>query len=136
MKVFKASSAAPRSDRALPELDHEALLRRAFAVARQSREQGDHPFGAILAGPDGAILRGEQGNGFTSEGGDMAAHAERLLVTWASVPHMRRRVSRGLHAVHLGGAMCDVLGRDLLGRDRPRRLWPDRDEPQGDDRRA
>lgn len=83
MRVFKAPSAAPRSDRALPELDHEALLRLAFDVARRSREQGDHPFGAILVGPDGEILR-EQGNGFTSVGGDMTAHAERLLVTWAS----------------------------------------------------
>ncbi len=76
-------TAAPSPGRALSELDHEALLRRAFVVARRSREQGDHPFGAILAGPDGAILR-EQGNGFTSEGGDMTAHAERLLATWAS----------------------------------------------------
>lgn len=75
--------AAPKLGRALPGLDHEALLRRAFAVARRSREQGDHPFGAILVGPDGAILK-EQCNGFTSEGGDMTAHAERLLATWAS----------------------------------------------------
>jgi tRNA(Arg) A34 adenosine deaminase TadA len=67
----------------LPRLDHHALLRRAFAVARGSRDRGDHPFGAILVGPDGAILM-EQGNGFSSEGGDMTAHAERLLATRAS----------------------------------------------------
>ncbi|MGO8800735.1 MAG: nucleoside deaminase [Roseiarcus sp.] len=74
---------APPGARALPDLDHQALLRRAFAVARRSRERGDHPFGAILAGPDGASLK-EQGNGFASEGGDRTAHAERLLATWAS----------------------------------------------------
>ena len=68
---------------ALPALDHEAFLRRSFDVARRSRDDGDHPFGAILVGPDGAILR-EQGNGYSSEGGDMTAHAERLLATWAS----------------------------------------------------
>jgi tRNA(Arg) A34 adenosine deaminase TadA len=68
---------------ALPALDHETFLRGSFDVARRSREQGDHPFGSILVGPDGAILR-EQGNGFSSEGGDMTAHAERLLATWAS----------------------------------------------------
>ncbi len=68
---------------ALPALDHEAFLRRSFDVARRSRERGDHPFGAILVGPDGAVLR-EQGNGYSSEGGDMTAHAERLLATWAS----------------------------------------------------
>ena len=42
--------------------DDLALLRRAFDVARRSREAGDHPFGSLLAGPDGAVLR-EQGNG-------------------------------------------------------------------------
>jgi tRNA(Arg) A34 adenosine deaminase TadA len=31
----------------------EALLRRAFEAARRSRANGDHPFGALLAGPDG-----------------------------------------------------------------------------------
>ena len=59
------------------------LLRRAFDVARRSREAGDHPFGSLLAGPGGEILR-EQGNGFSSEGGDRTAHAERLLSTWAA----------------------------------------------------
>jgi tRNA(Arg) A34 adenosine deaminase TadA len=81
--MIRVRTAAQSPGRSLPDLDHEALLRRAFAVARRSREQGDHPFGAILAGPDGAILK-EQGNGFISEGGDMTAHAERLLATWAS----------------------------------------------------
>src|SRR3974390_1481588 len=64
----------------------ETLLRRAFEVARRSRANGDHPFGALLAGPDGAILR-EQTNGYSAEGGDMTAHAERLLATWASRTH-------------------------------------------------
>jgi tRNA(Arg) A34 adenosine deaminase TadA len=73
----------PTTKCALPRLDHESLLRRAFAVARQSRSQGDHPFGALLAGPDGAVLM-EQCNGFTAEGRDMTAHAERLLATRAS----------------------------------------------------
>jgi tRNA(Arg) A34 adenosine deaminase TadA len=66
--------------------DDETLLRRAFEVARRSRANGDHPFGALLAGPDGTILR-EQTNGFSAEGGDMTAHAERLLATWASRSH-------------------------------------------------
>jgi tRNA(Arg) A34 adenosine deaminase TadA len=68
---------------AKPPLDDESLLRRAFAVARRSCVQGDHPFGALLAGPDGTVLV-EQGNGFTAEGHDMTAHAERLLATRAS----------------------------------------------------
>jgi tRNA(Arg) A34 adenosine deaminase TadA len=75
---MKPSTAAP-----LPELEHEAFLRRSFEVARRAREGGDHPFGSLLVGPDGAVLK-EQGNGFSAEGGDMTAHAERLLATWAS----------------------------------------------------
>lgn len=62
---------------------HEGFLRRAFDVARRAREGGDHPFGAILVGQDGAVLI-EQGNGFTAEGRDMTAHAERLLASRAS----------------------------------------------------
>ena len=58
-------------------------LRLAFAVARQSRADGNHPFGAVLVGPDGNVLL-EQGNGFAAEGGDMTAHAERLLASQAS----------------------------------------------------
>jgi tRNA(Arg) A34 adenosine deaminase TadA len=58
-------------------------LRRSFEVARQARDGGDHPFGALLVGPDGAVLR-EQGNGYSSEGGDRTAHAERLIASWAA----------------------------------------------------
>ena len=62
------------------------FLRHAFDVAARSRASGNHPFGAILVGPDGTVLR-EQGNGFEEEGRDMTAHAERLLATWASKNH-------------------------------------------------
>jgi tRNA(Arg) A34 adenosine deaminase TadA len=61
----------------------EALLRRSFAVAARARQAGDHPFGALLADQDGNVLR-EQGNGYTSEGNDRTAHAERLLASWAA----------------------------------------------------
>lgn len=61
----------------------ERLLRQAFAVARHAREGGDHPFGSLLADGDGNVLR-EQGNGYTSEGHDRTAHAERLLASWAA----------------------------------------------------
>lgn len=64
-------------------LDDERYLRLAFDVARKARDGGDHPFGSILVGPDGEVLM-EQGNGYTAEGQDMTAHAERLLATRAS----------------------------------------------------
>ncbi len=63
--------------------DDNTLLRRSFAVARTARQSGDHPFGSILADADGTVLM-EQGNGYTSEGGDRTAHAERLLASRAA----------------------------------------------------
>ena len=62
--------------------DDAHYMRLAFAVARAAREQGQHPFGAILVRPDGAVLM-EQGNGFMPER-DMTGHAERVLMTRAS----------------------------------------------------
>ena len=59
------------------------LLRKAFDVARRSRAAGDHPFGSVLADGEGRLLM-EQGNGYTSEGGDRTAHAERLLASRAA----------------------------------------------------
>lgn len=58
-------------------------LRLAFGVASRARAEGNHPFGAVLVGPDGEVWL-EQGNGFAMDGGDMTAHAERLLASAAS----------------------------------------------------
>jgi tRNA(Arg) A34 adenosine deaminase TadA len=71
----------------------EALLRRAFDVARQSRAAGDHPFGSVLADSEGNLIM-EQGNGFTSEGGDRTAHAERLLASRAARAYDLRFLAR------------------------------------------
>jgi tRNA(Arg) A34 adenosine deaminase TadA len=65
------------------ETNDETMLRRAFAVAQAARDGGEHPFGAILVGSNGAVLM-EQGNAYTAEGQDMTAHAERVLATRAS----------------------------------------------------
>ncbi len=64
------------------QLDDEALLRRAFAVAKRALTHGNHPFGAILVGKDGEVLL-EVENGYMPDR-DMTAHAERLLATQAS----------------------------------------------------
>jgi tRNA(Arg) A34 adenosine deaminase TadA len=61
----------------------ESLLRRAFAIAEAARQGGDHPFGCLLADADGNILM-EQGNGYSAEGGDRTAHAEKLLASRAA----------------------------------------------------
>ena len=58
------------------------LLRRAIALAYESRARGDHPFGALLAAPDGTVLL-EAMNTCGTEG-DRTGHAERNLMTEAS----------------------------------------------------
>lgn len=67
-------------------MNHEDYLRRTLDIARHAREAGNHPFGAILVGPEGEILL-EAGNaheGAGGEYGDRTAHAERVLMTQAS----------------------------------------------------
>jgi tRNA(Arg) A34 adenosine deaminase TadA len=60
----------------------EHFLRLAYEVARRARAHGNHPFGAILVGPDGQVLL-ESENGYLPDR-DMTAHAERTLATRAS----------------------------------------------------
>lgn len=65
---------------------HEDYLRLTLAIAQTARQNGNHPFGAILVGPDGSVLM-EAGNAHrAAEGpfGDRTAHAERVLMTRAS----------------------------------------------------
>ena len=59
----------------MTEKDKE-LLRECVKVAHEAMENGNHPFGALLADKDGNVLM-TQGNAFT-EGGS-AYHAETLL---------------------------------------------------------
>ena len=69
----------------LPDLDHEHFLRLAIDVAEKSRRAGNHPFGAILVGPDGAVLT-QAMNAFGVDG-DATGHAERTLMTRASIAY-------------------------------------------------
>ena len=61
------------------------LLRHAIRIAQRSRAGGNHPFGALLAGPDGEILL-EAENSCGSLG-DRTGHAERNLMTSASTQY-------------------------------------------------
>ena len=69
----------------------EDLLRRTFAVAKRAQAHGMHPFGAILVGPDGDVLR-EQENGYMPDR-DMTAHAERLLASAASKKYRPKQLA-------------------------------------------
>lgn len=63
-----------------PERDLE-LLQQSIELAKQSRVRGDHPFGALLADADGAVLLEAMNTGGTI--GDATGHAERNLMTQA-----------------------------------------------------
>jgi tRNA(Arg) A34 adenosine deaminase TadA len=63
-------------------LPHEHYLRLTLDAARAARAAGNHPFGAILVGPDGAVLL-QAGNAH-GDAGDRTGHAERVLMTEAS----------------------------------------------------
>jgi len=72
--------------------DDARLLRRSFEVARRAQAQGNHPFGAVLAGPDGRALL-ERENGFLP-GRDRTGHAERLLAGDACRAHPPELLAR------------------------------------------
>ena len=112
---------------ALPALDHTVFLRRAFAVARRARDAGDHPFGAILVGPDGGVLM-EQGNGFQSNQRDMTAHAERLLASAAC----RRfdAASLAVSTLYSSAEPCAMCA-GAISHARLRRLYYAAEDPKG-----
>jgi len=72
---------------------HEELLRQAIVVARQAREHGNHPFGALLADPDGNVLLSAENTVVT--GTDATGHAETNLVRLASARYSTSEL-RGL----------------------------------------
>ncbi|MGW4242038.1 nucleoside deaminase [Nocardia sp. NPDC004722] len=77
-------SSAPITATVASERDLENL-RAAIALARRSREHGNHPFGALLAGPDGeALLEAE--NTVTTDR-DATGHAETNLVRLATASY-------------------------------------------------
>ena len=67
----------------IPAETDVALLRRTIDLARGTRARGDHPFGALLAGPDGKVLLEAMNTCGTQ--GDRTGHAERNLMTEASL---------------------------------------------------
>jgi len=72
---------------------HEELLRQAIVVARQAREHGNHPFGALLADPDGNVLLSAENTVVT--GTDATGHGETNLVRLASARYSTSEL-RGL----------------------------------------
>jgi tRNA(Arg) A34 adenosine deaminase TadA len=61
----------------------QRLLRKAIAVSRRARDNGNHPFGSLLASPDGEVLVEAENSVVTT--GDATGHAETNLIRLASV---------------------------------------------------
>jgi tRNA(Arg) A34 adenosine deaminase TadA len=60
----------------------QTLLRRAIDLAVQGRASGEAPFGSLLAGPDGEVIR-ESWNTVLADK-DISAHPELKLAVWAA----------------------------------------------------
>ena len=60
----------------------EHHLRRAIELAADARAAGEMPFGSLLVGPDGDVLREERNTVVT--GRDITAHPELKLARWAA----------------------------------------------------
>jgi len=83
---------------------HEHFLRQAFAVAAQAREQGNHPFGAVLVHRGTVVL--SAGNTVNTDG-DCTRHAELNLVSAASTKFDRESLAGStLYASTEPCAMC------------------------------
>lgn len=82
----------------------EAHLRRCVDLARQALENGDDPFGSILADADGSVLA-EAVNRERSDG-DPTAHPELALVRWA-IAHLTPD-QRAAATVYTSGEHCPM----------------------------
>lgn len=58
------------------------LLRQAIAVSQRARDNGNHPFGGLLASPEGEVLVEAENSVVTT--GDLTGHAETNLIRLAS----------------------------------------------------
>ncbi len=79
-------------------------LERAIELSRQSRANGNHPFGALLVLDDQIVLESENSVGTT---GDATGHAETNLVRLASTTFSRSNLARAsLYSSCEPCAMC------------------------------
>ncbi|MBJ7537495.1 nucleoside deaminase [Marinomonas transparens] len=96
------------------------LLRQAFTLADEAKQNGIHPFAAILVDEKGTVLM-SQVNGFLPDF-DMTGHAERKLMTRASKAYRpdflakcTMYVSAEPCAMCAGAAYWAGLGRVIYG---------------------
>ena len=80
-------------------------MRQALAEANAARDGGDVPVGAVLVGPDGAVIAADHNR--REERGDATAHAEMLVLRAASAARRDWRLTGSTLVVTLEpGPMC------------------------------
>jgi tRNA(adenine34) deaminase len=93
----------PDSSADAPLADHDALyLRRAIELAAIAASQGNRPFGAVIATPEGEVL-GEGWNNVL-EHHDCTGHAEVNALRLASPVHARERLAAA--TLYASGEPC------------------------------
>ena len=103
-------------ERAAIDID---LLREAMRIAEESRDAGNHPFGALLAGPDGEVLI-RSGNTFATDKG--VGHAELNVAREAALRFAPEFLARCTLVTSVepccmcsGGAYWAGIGRVVYG---------------------
>ncbi len=66
-------------------MSHEPLLAQAVAIARDARDHGNHPFGALLADAEGQVLLRAENTVVSDR--DVTGHAETNLVRRATAAY-------------------------------------------------
>ena len=104
------------------DTDH---LRRAIALAREAREEGNAPFGAVLVGEDGRVLA--EGRNTVNTERDVTGHAETNLMrkVWrlqdADTPAASTLYASGEPCAMCAGAMIQArIARLVYGCDDPK----------------
>jgi tRNA(Arg) A34 adenosine deaminase TadA len=67
----------------MPSIDDQEFMRECYALAARARDEGHHPFAALLVDAQGRVLM-QQVNAYLPDQ-DMTGHAERVLMSRASV---------------------------------------------------
>ncbi len=103
------------------DLEH---LRTAIAIAARARDNGNHPFGALLVGADGAELAEGENTNVTAE--DITGHADINLARLAFKHYDGATLQAA--TIYASTEPCAMCAAQSIGRHRPRGLCTQRRE--------
>jgi tRNA(Arg) A34 adenosine deaminase TadA len=94
----------------------ETHLRRAIALAQLARDLGEQPFGSLLVGPGGDVLREDHNTVLSAR--DVTAHPELKLARWAAreLDAETARATTLYTSCQPCGMCANVIARAGLGR--------------------